>query len=134
MEYRQRSCSAIMDEIQVLERPENRAASPLVGSHSRNKYHTLSGAVDDPDGVPPRSAAGNLAIHHASVIFGYRLVDAAADIKAGDPAASSAGRAGQYQSLTAGNRRLPVRRHAIRPSRAGVDAYPDAQMRQLATW
>lgn len=26
--------------------------------------------------------AVNLAIHHANVIFGYRLVDAAADIKA----------------------------------------------------
>ncbi len=51
--------------------------------------------------------AVNLAIHHANVIFGYRLVDAAADIKSGiDPAASFAGRAAQYQSLTAGNRRL----------------------------
>lgn len=76
--------------------------------------------------------ARNLAIHHANVIFGYRLADAAADIKA-ELIRRRRLRVvpGNTKGLTAGNRRLArFASPCNKFRRAGVDLIRMPQMRQ----
>ena len=76
--------------------------------------------------------ARNLAIHHANVIFGYRLADAAADIKA-ELIRRRRLRVmpGNTKGLTAGNRRLArFAPPCNKLRRAGVDLIRMPQMRQ----